>query len=77
MADDPKTPDEKKPSTSDALADATKTPLHEQVFGSDPDGGDRDTPRGASGKRVVLLNPAVQPDGFGPMTSVGDTDRHH
>lgn len=73
---DPKNPDD-KPTTSDALADATRTSLHDQVFGSDPDGGDKDTPPGAIGKNVVLLNPAVQPSGFGPMTKVGDTDRHH
>lgn len=75
---DPKNPEEDKPATtSDALAQATKTPLHDQVFGADPDGNDADTPRGAIGKNVVLLNPAAQPDGFGPMTSVGDTDRRH
>jgi hypothetical protein len=70
--------DDDKPATaSDALSAATKTPLHDSVFGSDPDGNDADTPPGAIGKNVVLLNPAVQPSGFGPMTKVGDTDRHH
>jgi hypothetical protein len=76
MADEKK-PEEHHPTTSEALEQGTKTSLHEQVFGSDPDGGVNDTPRGAIGKNVVLLNPAAQPDGFGPMTSVGDTDRHH
>lgn len=69
--------DDKPATTSDALGAATKTPLHDAVFGSDPDGGDKDTPAGAIGKNVVLLNPAIQPAGFGPMTAVGDTDRHH
>ncbi len=70
--------DDKKPETaSDALAAATKTPLHEQVFGSDPDGQNHETPRGAIGKNVVSLTPAAQPEGFGPMTGVGDTDLRH
>jgi len=63
--------------TSEALAQSIATPLHEQVFGSDPDGGDADTPRGAIGTNSVFLGTAVQPRGFGPMRAVGDTDDHH
>ena len=75
MADDKKK--DEAQTTSSALSEATKTPLHDQVFGSDPDGQDNDTPRGAIGQNVVLLTPAAQPEGFGPMTGVGDTDRRH
>ena len=75
---DPAAPDsDKHRTTSDALSDSLKTPLHDQVFGSDPDGGPADTPRGAIGKNVVFGGTAVQPRGFGPMRSVGDTDDHH
>ena len=63
--------------TTEALGEDTKTSLHEQVFGSDPDGFVNDTPRGAIGNNVNILNPAVQPDGFQPMIHIGDSDRHH
>ncbi|HEV7694447.1 MAG TPA: hypothetical protein VGO52_26660 [Hyphomonadaceae bacterium] len=76
MADETKKPDEAQ-TTSSALSDATKTPLHDAIFGNDPDGQDNDTPRGAIGQNVVLLTPAAQPEGFGPMTAVGDNDRRH
>ena len=75
MADDNKK-DEPK-TTSSALAEATKTPLHDAIFGTDPDGQNAETPRGAIGQNVVLLTPAAQPEGFGPMTAVGDNDRRH
>jgi hypothetical protein len=75
---DPATPEPAKTrSTSDVLSDTLKTPLHEQVFGTDPDGGPADTPRGAIGVNSVFGGTAVQPRGFGPMRSVGDTDDHH
>ncbi len=76
-ASEPTTPDSPRRTTSQALADSIATPLHDQVFGDDPDGGDADTPRGAIGKNVVFGGTAVQPKGFGPMRSVGDTDDHH
>ena len=76
MADNKKPEDQPK-SASDKLGEALKTPLHEQVFGSDPDGGVNDTPPGASGERVVQMNLGAQPDGFQPMIQMGDTDRHH
>ena len=71
--------DEKKPEETPEsdLAKNIKTSLHEQVFGSDPDGGVNDTPPGAAGDRVVMMAPAIQPIGFQPMTKIGDTDRHH
>ncbi len=80
--EDPQMTDTKKPegadkTASDTLAENLTAPLHEKVFGSDPDGGVNDTPRGAIGNNVNILNPAVQPDGFGPMIHIGDSDRHH
>jgi hypothetical protein len=75
MADDKK-PEEGE-TASENLGKSIKTSLHEQVFGNDPDGGVNDTPRGAIGANVNILNPAVQPDGFGPMIHIGDSDRHH
>jgi len=76
---DPNNPNDKPEdkSTSSVLASELKTPLHEQVFGSDPDGSNHETPRGAIGKNVVFGGTAVQPSGHGPMTGVGDTDHHH
>jgi hypothetical protein len=74
---DEKNPEEKTKSASDKLGESLKTPLHDQVFGSDPDGGVNDTPPGASGKRVVHMNLGAQPDGVQPMLQTGDTDRHH
>jgi len=74
---DPKNDDKKPETTSETLANELKTPLHEQVFGSDPDGQNHETPAGAIGKNVVFGGTAVQPSGHGPMTGVGDTDHHH
>lgn len=40
------------PTAADALKEDTETSLHEQVFGSDPDGFVNDTPQGAIGENV-------------------------
>jgi len=77
MSDEKKPEDKTPETTSDALGSALKTPLHVQVFGSDPDGQNHETPPGAAGDRVTYVNSAVVPDGFQPMLNVGDTDRHH
>ncbi len=50
-------------------------PIHDAVFGSDPDGMYNDTPRGAIGENVNIIGTAVQPEGFQPMRGVGDTDQ--
>jgi len=80
MTDSKTPPDSKKPedrTASEVLDQNLTAPLHDKVFGADPDGGFNDTPRGAIGANVNLLNPGAQTDGFAPMTAVGDTDRHH
>lgn len=71
------TKDDKPETTSEALGNALKTSLHEQVFGSDPNGQDHDTPAGAIGENVVQSSSPIVPSGFQPMLNVGDTDRHH
>jgi len=53
MADETKKPEEQ--TTSSALSEATKTPLHDAIFGNDPDGQDNDTPRGAIGQNVTQV----------------------
>jgi hypothetical protein len=67
--------DNQKADTSSALSEATKTPLHDQVFARSrwPDNDSR----AAIGQNAALLTPAAQPEGFGPMTAVGDNDRRH
>ena len=50
-------------------------PIHDQVFGSDPDGFVNDTPPGAIGERVNIIGTAVQPERNQPMRNVGDTDQ--
>lgn len=50
-------------------------PIHDSVFGSDPDGFYNDTPRGAIGERVNILGAADQPEGYQPMRNMGDTDQ--
>ena len=63
-------------STSETLGDETKTSLHEQVFGSDPDGGVNDTPRGAIGENVNFMGGGgFQPDRHQPLRHIGDTDQ--
>jgi len=50
-------------------------PIHDAIFGSDPDGFYNDTPPGAIGENVNQIGIAVQPEGFQPMRNVGDTDQ--
>ena len=46
--------DPKKPHTAaDDLEDHVEAPLHEAVFGNDPDGFVNDTPRGAIGDGTI------------------------
>ena len=62
-------------SAHDALDEDTKTSLHEQVFGSDPDGFVNDTPRGAIGANVNIIGSAVELDRNQPLRHIGDTDQ--
>ena len=48
-------------------------PIHDAIFGSDPDGFYNDTPPGAIGENVNQIGIAVQPEGNLPMRGVGDT----
>ncbi len=50
-------------------------PLHDAIFGSDPDGMYNDTPPGAIGENVNQIGIAVQPEGFQPMRNAGDSDQ--
>lgn len=50
-------------------------PIHDEVFGTDPDGYVNDTPRGAIGERVNVMGSAAQPERNQPMRGVGDTDQ--
>ena len=50
-------------------------PIHDTVFGSDPDGGYNDTPRCAIGENVNYVGIAVQPESNLPMRNVGDSDQ--
>jgi hypothetical protein len=50
-------------------------PIHDSIFGSDPDGFVNDTPRGAIGERVNVTGVAVQPERYQPMRNVGDSDQ--
>lgn len=50
-------------------------PIHDQIFGSDPDGFVNDTPPGAIGQNVNIIGTAVQPERNQPMRNVGDTDQ--
>jgi hypothetical protein len=54
-------------------------PLHDTIFGEHEEGPNPDaddTPPGASRAAVNLGVTAVQPEGFGPMRSLGDTEQH-
>lgn len=53
----------------------TSHPIHDAIFGSDPDGMYNDTPEGAIGDNVNIIGTATQPEGFRPMRGVGDTDQ--
>jgi hypothetical protein len=50
-------------------------PIHDSIFGSDPDGFVNDTPPGAIGERVNVMGIAAQPERNQPMRGVGDTDQ--
>lgn len=50
-------------------------PIHDSVFGSDPDGFYNDTPPGAIGERVNIIGAAAQPERDQPMRNVGDSDQ--
>lgn len=50
-------------------------PIHDAIFGMDPDGYVNDTPLGAIGERVNIMGSAVQPERNQPMRGVGDTDQ--
>ncbi|MFT3725676.1 MAG: hypothetical protein QM773_19110 [Hyphomonadaceae bacterium] len=68
--------DPKKPHTAaEDLEDHVEAPLHEQVFGNDPDGFVNDTPRGAIGENVNLGLGGVQLDSNQPLRHIGDSDQ--
>jgi hypothetical protein len=50
-------------------------PIHDEIFGKDPDGFVNDTPPGAIGERVNIIGIAAQPERNQPMRGVGDTDQ--
>ena len=50
-------------------------PLHDQIFGSDPDGFVNDTPPGAIGENVNIGRVGSEPDRNQPIRSLGDTDQ--
>jgi hypothetical protein len=74
MSNTPKKPGDND-SASEALAEDATTSLHEQVFGSDPDGFVNDTPPGAIGENVNYGFGGVQLDRNQPLRHIGDTDQ--
>ena len=54
---------------------STHHPIHDEVFGADPDGMYNDTPHGAIEENVNLIGTAAQPEKFQPMRNLGDTDQ--
>lgn len=50
-------------------------PIHDEVFGADPDGFYNDTPPGAIGENVNYVGIAAQPERNQPMRNVGDSDQ--
>lgn len=71
MSNDPKKPH----SASEDLEEHVEAPLHEAVFGNDPDGFVNDTPRGAIGENVNLGLGGVQLDSNQPLRHIGDSDQ--
>ena len=68
-------PTDKPKTTSDALKeDIVESPLHDAVFGTDPDGFVNDTPSGAIGSNVNIIGSAVQLDRNQPLRHIGDSD---
>jgi hypothetical protein len=55
--------------------DGRQHPIHDEIFGNDPDGFVNDTPPGAIGERVNVIGIAAQPERNQPMRGVGDTDQ--
>ncbi|MDP3738173.1 MAG: hypothetical protein Q8R02_12330 [Hyphomonadaceae bacterium] len=68
-------PNDKSKTTADTLKeDIVESPLHEAVFGSDPDGFVNDTPEGAIGENVNYGLGGVQLDRNQPLRHIGDSD---
>ena len=61
--------------TSAVLEEDTRTPLHDQVFGSDPDGLVNDTPAGAIGANVNIIGAPVMLDRNQPLRHIGDNEQ--
>jgi len=57
------------------LEDYVDTPLHNEVFGANPDGPVNDTPRGAIGANVNLGFSAVELEPNQPLRHIGDNDQ--
>src|SRR5262245_6034391 len=70
-------PDVARRAAQDLEEHAGAHPLHDATFGDDsPRPEVDDTPPGASRDAVNLGVTAVQPEGFGPLRTLGDTDQH-
>ncbi|CAM9981356.1 unnamed protein product, partial [Phaeothamnion confervicola] len=50
-------------------------PIHDGVFGLHQDEPADDTPPGADHDSVNIMRTGVQPEGFGPIRNLGDTDQ--
>ncbi len=73
MSHDPK--DHKNHTASDSLEEHVDAPLHDEVFGTNPEGLINDTPRGAIGANVNLGFSAVELEAHQPLRHIGDTDQ--
>lgn len=63
------------PRRRDLEATDNPHPLHDQVFGSDPDGLFNDTPEGAIGENVNIPEIGAEAGRNMPLRGVGDTDQ--
>ena len=73
MTNDPKDP--LHHTTADDLEDHVDAPLHDQVFGTNPEGSVNDTPKGAIGANVNLGFSPVQLEPHQPLRHIGDSDQ--
>ena len=73
MTHDPKDPHTH--TAADDLEDHVDAPLHDQVFGTNPEGSVNDTPKGAIGSNVNLGFPPVQLEPHQPLRHIGDSDQ--
>lgn len=55
----------------------THHPIHDSVFGDDPHGFLPDPPLQSAPEGPRTHGTSVQPEGFQPILTTGDTDQHH